>query len=276
MTIAIAGCASEETTVVTTSPSPSPAASPAPSPAVTAPTATQPQTAQRPGLPAPVPGLIQSTNPQERGRQVETEIRTNQGNNPFAPLPPVIPNPDGGTRPVPTVAQLPGTNPGPTARTPSQPTAAAPTPRTGQPGTTGRPGTTGGGQGVPSIPEIAAPSVPRPQQGPLGFNLPPVNPQTGTTAAGIPLPPPPSTDTAEAVAVTGVVTVGGSTQAIVVAPGEPTSRYVGVGQRIAGGKVLVKRVEYREGLDPIVILEENGVEVSKAVGETPQTDRPAA
>jgi hypothetical protein len=66
-----------------------------------------------------------------------------------------------------------------------------------------------------------------------------------------------------------VVKVGNETQVIVKVPNEPTSRYVKIGQRLSNGQVLVKRVDLKEGADPIVILEENGVEVAKAVGEKP-------
>jgi hypothetical protein len=61
--------------------------------------------------------------------------------------------------------------------------------------------------------------------------------------------------------------VGNDILVIVKAPNEPTSRYIKVGQRIAGGQVLIKRVDFQSGADPVVILEENGVEVSKIVGE---------
>jgi hypothetical protein len=64
-----------------------------------------------------------------------------------------------------------------------------------------------------------------------------------------------------------VVQVGNSYQAIIKAPNEPTSRYVSVGQRLANGQVLVKRIEMNPGGDPIVILEENGIEVGRSVGE---------
>jgi hypothetical protein len=66
--------------------------------------------------------------------------------------------------------------------------------------------------------------------------------------------------------VTGVAQVGNEMQAIVKAPNEPTSRYVRVGQRIANGQVLVKRIEMDGGVEPIVVLEENGVEVDRIVG----------
>jgi hypothetical protein len=71
-----------------------------------------------------------------------------------------------------------------------------------------------------------------------------------------------------------VVKVGNETQVIVKVPNEPTSRYVKVGQRLSNGQVLVKRVDVKPGADPIVILEENGVEVAKAVGEKPASREP--
>lgn len=63
-----------------------------------------------------------------------------------------------------------------------------------------------------------------------------------------------------------MVQVGNEMQAIIKAPGEAASRYVRVGQRIANGQVLVKRIEMNTGAEPIVVLEENGVEVARAVG----------
>ena len=51
-------------------------------------------------------------------------------------------------------------------------------------------------------------------------------------------------------------------------PNEP-SQYVKEGQRLSNGRVLVKRIEANRGPTPVVILEENGVEVAKRVGEEP-------
>ena len=76
----------------------------------------------------------------------------------------------------------------------------------------------------------------------------------------------PNPTLAKAVVVTGIVQVGSSTQAIVKAPLEPSSRYVSPGQRIANGQVLVKRIEVR-GSEPVVVLEQLGIEVVKFVGE---------
>lgn len=85
------------------------------------------------------------------------------------------------------------------------------------------------------------------------------------------LPAPPDPALARAVEISGVVLVGNEAQAIVKAPNEATTRYVKAGQRLSNGQVLVKRIEMGEGSEPIVILEQNGVEVSKGVGERPTT-----
>ncbi|NJS12886.1 MAG: hypothetical protein HC789_22215 [Microcoleus sp. CSU_2_2] len=113
--------------------------------------------------------------------------------------------------------------------------------------------------GVPDLPEL--PVDKRPPQW-VDPNPPPP-PQIPV------VPPPPSTDLATGTEVSGVVKVGTETQVIVKVPNEPTSRYVKVGQRLSNGQVLVKRVDIKPGADPVVILEENGVEVAKAVGEKP-------
>ncbi|MEG4420549.1 hypothetical protein QUA70_18445 [Microcoleus sp. LAD1_D5] len=113
--------------------------------------------------------------------------------------------------------------------------------------------------GVPDLPELPVDKRP-PQWVDPNPPPPPVIPV---------VPPPPSTDLATGTEVSGVVKVGNETQVIVKVPNEPTSRYVKVGQRLSNGQVLVKRVDLKQGADPIVILEENGVEVAKGVGEKP-------
>lgn len=116
--------------------------------------------------------------------------------------------------------------------------------------------------GVPDLPELPVDKRPPQWRDPN----PPPPPQIPTVA---PPPPPPSTDLATGTEVSGVVKVGNETQVIVKVPNEPTSRYVKVGQRLSNGQVLVKRVDIKPGADPVVILEENGVEVAKGVGEKP-------
>ena len=81
------------------------------------------------------------------------------------------------------------------------------------------------------------------------------------------LPPIPQPDNARAVRVSGVIQIGGQPYAIVKAPDE-AERYVRPGERIAGGSVVVKRIDTRSA-DPRVILVENGIEVERLV--TPST-----
>lgn len=97
-----------------------------------------------------------------------------------------------------------------------------------------------------------------------------------------PAPAPPQPDLARSVTVLGVVEVGNELQAIVKVPTEATSRYITQGQRLSDGQVLVKRIELSPGAEPVVILEQNGIEVTRAVGEEPalqqeeKTGRPSA
>jgi hypothetical protein len=85
---------------------------------------------------------------------------------------------------------------------------------------------------------------------------------------------------AMAMDVTGVIEVAGRTQVIVKLPSESFSRYIDVGERIANGKVLVKRVEGQQSLSPTVVLEEVGVEVPRKIGDksaaTAPESQPAA
>ncbi|GAA6618665.1 hypothetical protein [Scytonema sp. NUACC26] len=101
--------------------------------------------------------------------------------------------------------------------------------------------------------------------------LPQVVPNPGLTAMA---PPPPQPELARAVVVTGVVLIGREPQAIIKVPTEPTSRYVQAGQRLANG-VLIKRIEMNEGSEPVVILEQYGMEVAKMVGEGVEKDKQA-
>lgn len=108
---------------------------------------------------------------------------------------------------------------------------------------------------VPSVPKIP---TTQPQQLPVAVK------------PSLPLPPVvPQTDLAKGVAVLGVVEIGSGYQAIVKVPNEATSRYVGEGQRLSDGQVLVKRIEMNPGFEPLVVLEENGVEVTRVVGQEP-------
>lgn len=77
------------------------------------------------------------------------------------------------------------------------------------------------------------------------------------------LPEIPQPTTARAVRVSGVIQIGGSPYAIIKAPDE-VERYVRQGERVAGGRVFVKRIDTRLA-EPRVILVENGIEVERFV-----------
>lgn len=100
--------------------------------------------------------------------------------------------------------------------------------------------------------------------------LPPVIPNQ--TLASV-LPPPPQPELASSILVSGVVLIGREPQAIIKVPNEPTSRYVQAGLRLANG-VLVKRIEMNEGSNPVLILEQYGIEVARTVGEAPSSSTP--
>jgi len=99
--------------------------------------------------------------------------------------------------------------------------------------------------------------------------IPTLVPNRGSGEAQRPfVAPPPQPDIARAVQVLGVVQIGNTAHAIVQAPNEPTSRYVQVGQRLSNGQVLVKRIEMNRGAEePVVVLEQYGIEVPTAVGQ---------
>jgi hypothetical protein len=95
-------------------------------------------------------------------------------------------------------------------------------------------------------------------------NLPTIPAQTTPV-----LQPPVSTEPtlANSVAVTGIIDIGGILKAIVKAPEEEASRYVEVGQYLSNGQILVKNIDTSDPLNPSVVLEQYGVQVSKKVGE---------
>lgn len=125
-------------------------------------------------------------------------------------------------------------------------------------------------QQVPTLPELPIEPSPPPQWRGPGFPPEPPPPPP-PPAPPPPPPPPPDTTIADGIEVSGVVQVGHEKQIIVKVPTEPTSRYVKIGQRLANGKVLVKRVDLKIGADPVVIFEQSGVEISKEVGSKPTT-----
>ncbi|HEY9700356.1 MAG TPA: hypothetical protein V6D10_24085 [Trichocoleus sp.] len=129
------------------------------------------------------------------------------------------------------------TQPSPFASVPAAPVVVSP-----QPATT-----------VSMLPPPA--NLPFLQPAPVNINQLPVAPV---------IPRRSPTALAETIEISGVLQVGGKTNVIVKVPDESTSRYVTVGDSMANGQVRVKRVEM--GIDPVIVLEQNGKEVTRSVG----------
>lgn len=195
--------------------------------------------------PNSIPGLVQSTDPSERAKLVQSSIKSEKSDriDPFSSLPPLI------AFSTPRVA---ATGLSPDKSMSGDKSSSVPE--------------------LPKFPEIKFPEMPKGGgKTPISPNRPqPSSPLSPPKApAGIPaMPPIPQPTLARQVEVTGVVKIGGTVQAIVKAPNEPTSRYVGIGQRLSNGQILVKRIELNPGSEPIVILEENGIEVPVMVGSS--------
>lgn len=225
LTIWMSGCTVGEDPTVTSA-NPSPDASPS-TPAQAFAKPTVPGKDKDKNVPiakagSKVPGLLQSTDPSERARQVQRGIN-GTGKDPFSSIPPIvsfkvpIKMPEGSNQP----SSSPSVGDRPVAK--QSPVATRPNP--------------------------AMTPTKLPEKSPIKE-----------------LPPLPDPTLAKAVQVTGVIVVAGVPQAIIQAPNEATSRYVQAGQRISNGQILVKRIEMNSGSEPIVILEQNGVEVARAVG----------
>ena len=191
------------------------------------------------GRAMPVPGLVQPTNATERLPQIAAGR-----SDPFAAIaanPVIIPGANPQVRSVPSVPAVPAL-----IRTNRTPKVAAPK------------------VVIPS----ARRTLPPVAVAPLSTTpLPSVRPAPSDLSKLPPLPVPSSpTSLASAVTVNGVVQAGDSLSAIVKAPEEQTSRYVSAGEYLSNGKILVKRIEMRSNSEPVVILQQDGIEITKFVG----------
>lgn len=177
--------------------------------------------------------LIQSTDPNERLQQIARSRPDPFATVPIPPRPRAVPRP--ANRPQGQTAGRPGGGGAATGNVAARPGGSSASGGANPGGTASSGG--GGGSSIQPLP-----SLPQPQF-------------------------------ATAVAVTGVVRVGGESYAIIKAPNESTSRHVKVGQRLVNGQVLVKRIELRGGEEPVVILEENGIEVARPVGSGGESEQ---
>jgi hypothetical protein len=114
-----------------------------------------------------------------------------------------------------------------------------------------------------AIKPVATPSRP---SNPAAPSTKPSDIAVGPIAPPAPKPVP-QPDLARSIVVSGVSQVNGQTQVIVKLPNESFSRYVSVGEKLMDGRVLVKRVQGFSTSNPIVILEEVGIEVPRKVGD---------
>lgn len=124
---------------------------------------------------------------------------------------------------------------------------------------------------IPPVPPEDRPiaEVPQPQalpELPALVPVPAAPPAVGVAAAPPTLPVPTAPfSIPQSIQITGALQMGGRYSIIVEVPGEG-SRYASVGDRLAGGTVLIKRVEMN-GQEPRVILEHNGQEIVRTVGD---------
>ncbi|MEB3251247.1 MAG: hypothetical protein VKO01_03800 [Cyanobacteriota bacterium] len=173
--------------------------------------------------------LIQSTDPDERRRLVNSSRPDPFATVPIPPPPRIIPNS--------TPVVVPGPVKGPVA-----PSTQRPGPPIPSPGAGAKPSTAGISTASPG----AAPGI-------------------DDNTDMVTLQPSPALQ-AEQVQVTGVIALGGYRYAIVQSPEQPGGQYIKVGQRFGeGNQILVKRIEIQDQ-EPIVILEEDGREVPRFVG----------
>ncbi|BAU44262.1 hypothetical protein [Leptolyngbya sp. O-77] len=125
---------------------------------------------------------------------------------------------------------------------------------------------------IPPVPPEDRPiaEVPQPQslpELPALVPVPAAPPAVAVAAAPpvLPVPTAPPVSVPQSIQITGALQMGGRYSIIVEVPGEG-SRYASVGDRLAGGTVLIKRVEMN-GQEPRVILEHNGQEIVRTVGD---------
>lgn len=203
----------------------------------------------------PTTSLVQSTSSTERVRQVQKGRTDPFDNISIEPVVKVSPIQGRGNSPVPRVDSIPRVNrPGGT-RVPNKINITPP--KT----TPGRKTNSGSSSNPTNRTTTPKPSITVREPSRINPSPRPV-PE---------LPPPPQPTIARAIEVTGVVQAGGVPQAIVKEPNSDFQRYVKAGDYLANGQVLVKRIEMKSGPQPVVVLEQLGVEVSRRVGDKPIT-----
>ncbi|MBD1846156.1 hypothetical protein H6F89_22605 [Cyanobacteria bacterium FACHB-63] len=121
-------------------------------------------------------------------------------------------------------------------------------------------------QPVAPIPQPSIAYRPIPPPAPLSAQPLPALPIGGTPNTAPPAPPVSRTNLADAIALTGVIQTGSQLSAI-VQDTDGNSRYVQVGESLANGQVTVKRINLNSAGNPSIVLVQNGVELTKLVGQ---------
>lgn len=93
----------------------------------------------------------------------------------------------------------------------------------------------------------------------------PTAPMPTVSGSGAAIAPPSRTSLAESVQVSGVVQVAGRWSVIVRESTASSSRYVAVGEYVENGKVLVKKIVAPHSTEPVVVLQQDGVEIRKSL-----------
>jgi hypothetical protein len=95
------------------------------------------------------------------------------------------------------------------------------------------------------------------------------DPSSVSSLGGVSLPSLPSKPELASVKVTGVMEIAGVPHAIVQAPDEPTSRTVGIGDALSGGRLVVRNIDLSNPAEPQVIFQQGDMSFSVAVGREP-------
>lgn len=223
-----------------------------------APQPTAPQAFPRPGIPvANSPAKVLLTRPTDPDARLRV-IKTGR-NDPFGLL--VAPQTGAGA------SNAPAGNPNKTVKiTTTQP------PANGGGGSTNVKVTTQPGRGKSNSPDVILSrfTTALPNLSPSAQPHPSSGSSKGSTGTngGLTLPALPPKPELASVKVMGVVNIAGTPRAIVEAPGESTSRTVGVGDSLSNGQLYVRSID-TSSREPVVVFQQGDIAFSVAVGRAP-------
>ena len=127
------------------------------------------------------------------------------------------------------------------------------------------------GGGLPLVPVAATHNLPPlPSLSPVSLGPTVSTPPPAISASPVSAFPPANAilNPIDAIEISGALHIGDRISIIVRESHQASSRYVGVGAYLANGRVRVKRIDMTSGAEPIVVLEQDGQEYFKQVGDT--------